>query len=49
MTMREQKNWLIVVFVILMITCMLIIKKHHEKNELQERIYNHSEILMPPG
>jgi hypothetical protein len=40
------KTWLIIALIMLMLACMAgIIKKHYEQNELQEKIYNHSEII----
>jgi hypothetical protein len=44
--MKEPKTWLIIALIMMMLALMLIIiKRHHEQNELQERIYNHSEIV----
>jgi hypothetical protein len=43
---KEPQTWLIIALIMLMLAWMLIImKRHHEQNELQEKIYNHSEII----
>ncbi|MDB5131738.1 MAG: hypothetical protein JWR02_1487 [Mucilaginibacter sp.] len=44
--LKEHKFWLIIAFMMLMLAWMvIIIKRHHEQNELQEKIYSHSEIV----
>jgi hypothetical protein len=43
---NNPKTWLMVALIILMFAWMvIIIKRHREQNELQEKIYNHSEII----
>ncbi|MDB5123905.1 MAG: hypothetical protein JWP94_2034 [Mucilaginibacter sp.] len=43
---NNPKTWLIMASIILMFIWMvIIIKRHREQNELQEKIYNHSEII----
>jgi hypothetical protein len=43
---KDPKIWLITALLLLMLAWMIIIiKRHHEQNELQEKIYNHSEII----
>lgn len=44
--MKEPQTWLIMALIMLMLAWMLIvIKRNHEKIQLQEKIYNHSEII----
>jgi preprotein translocase subunit YajC len=43
---KEPKAWLLIAFMILLLVWMfVIIRKHHEQNDLQGKIYNHSEIV----
>lgn len=43
---NNPKTWLMVAFIILMFAWMvIIIKRHRKQNELQKKIYNHSEII----
>jgi len=43
--MKNPKNWLLIILLALLLACMLIIVKHYNSAEdLQQRIYDHSEI-----
>ncbi|MFI5139308.1 MAG: hypothetical protein ACHQIM_15915 [Sphingobacteriales bacterium] len=44
-TINHPKLWLIIALLALLLTFMLIIIKHYNaENDLQQRIYDHSEI-----
>jgi hypothetical protein len=44
--MKLSKNWLIIALMATLLACMLfIIKRYDAQKNLQEKIYNHSEII----
>jgi len=45
-TINHPKTWLTIAILALLLTCMLIIIKHYNADkELQQKIYDHSEII----
>ena len=48
--MKHPKTWITLAFLALILTLIMIIitmKRLNEEHKLQERIYNHSEIVDP--
>ncbi len=44
-TIKHPKMWLLIVLLIMVLTFMLVIIKHYDAdNDLQQKIYDHSEI-----
>jgi hypothetical protein len=45
-TINHPKFWLFIALLALLLTFMLIVIKHYDaENDLQQKIYNHSEII----
>jgi hypothetical protein len=45
MQIKDQKTWLIIALLALLLITMLVIIKHYNETEyLQQKIYDHSEI-----
>ncbi len=43
--MKHSKIWLLIILIASILICMLVIIKHYDsENDLQQKIYDHSEI-----